>query len=400
MPPSLPTIPPGLNTFGQVAGNYQAAAAVASAALTPYAQHLLMMLFAIELIYTACLWALSARSGYEILEQLCRRGLAIGLMYWFLTNAVSLMTTVFNSFQQLGAEAVGVSNLSPSGVLNIGLQMAGAIMAGFAHLSFFTGVIKGGAGLGTAIILPLISSLIIVIAFTIAAAWYLVTTIEMYMVMGGGSVLIALGGSPFTAALFQRFLSKVIALGIRLMFIILTLGVGMQLANGWLAAIQSAPVLTSAMFFYLIANAIMFLITVLGVPYMASALAGDSVSFGLAQAFEATWLTGTIANGVKMGLQTAKHMATLNAGRARVAKATEAQRAAQQMPSGPQPNYPPPGYGPSSSGPGLPPPPNRGSGGGGAQLGYEPGRPGQRTKDIAIDISGLQNGNGNGNKSA
>ena len=112
MPPSLPTIPPGLNTFGQVAGNYQAAAAVASAALTPYAQHLLMMLFAIELIYTACLWALSARSGYEILEQLCRRGLAIGLMYWFLTNAVSLMTTVFNSFQQLGAEAVGVSNLS------------------------------------------------------------------------------------------------------------------------------------------------------------------------------------------------------------------------------------------------------------------------------------------------
>jgi hypothetical protein len=144
----------------------------------------------------------------------------------------------------------------------------------------------------------------------------------------------------------------------------------------------------------------MFLITVLGVPYMASALAGDSVSFGLAQAFEATWLTGTIANGVKMGLQTAKHMATLNAGRARVAKATEAQRAAQQTPSGPQPNYPPPGYGPSSSGPGLPPPPNRGSGGGGAQLGYEPGRPGQRTKDIAIDISGLQNGNDNGNKSA
>jgi hypothetical protein len=47
----------------------------------------------------------------------------------------------------------------------------------------------------------------------------------------------------------------------------------------------------------------------------------------------------------------------------------------------------------------LPPPPDRGPGGG-AQLGYEPGRPGQRTKDIAIDISGLQNGNGNGNKSA
>src|SRR5260370_20349801 len=257
-PLSSSSLPPGLATFGQVTGNYATAANAASAALTPYAQHLLMMLFTIELIYTACLWALSARSGYEILEQLCRRGLAIGLMYWFLTNAVSVMSTVFNSFQQLGERAIGVSSLTPEGVLTLGLQMAGAIMAGFAHLSFFTGVIKGGTGLGTAIILPLISSLIIVIAFTIAAAWYLVTTIEMYMVMGGGSVLIALGGSAFTPALFQRSLSKVIALRIRLMFIILTLGVGMHLPNAWLAPIPSAPVLPTAMFFYPIGNAIMF----------------------------------------------------------------------------------------------------------------------------------------------
>jgi hypothetical protein len=47
-----------------VAGNYQAAAAVASAALTPYAQHLLMMLFAIELIYTA-----SFRSAKKIVQR-------------------------------------------------------------------------------------------------------------------------------------------------------------------------------------------------------------------------------------------------------------------------------------------------------------------------------------------
>jgi hypothetical protein len=52
-------VPPGLATFGQVAGNYQNAAIVASAALTPYAQHLLMALFTIELIYTAGLWSLS-----------------------------------------------------------------------------------------------------------------------------------------------------------------------------------------------------------------------------------------------------------------------------------------------------------------------------------------------------
>jgi hypothetical protein len=60
---------------------------------------------------------------------------------------------------------------------------------------------------------------------------------------------------------------------------------------------------------------------------------------------------------------------------------------------------PRPYNGPDSSppSPALPPPPNNGPGGGGAaQLGYAPGRPGQYTKDIAVDITELQNGNGKG----
>ena len=76
-----------------------------------------MALFAIELIYTAGLWSLTARSGLEILEQLCRRGLAIGLNYWLVTNAVSIFPVVFNSFQRLGEYAIGVPNLTASGIL-------------------------------------------------------------------------------------------------------------------------------------------------------------------------------------------------------------------------------------------------------------------------------------------
>jgi P-type conjugative transfer protein TrbL len=312
VPASLPS---GLNTFSQVTGNYVAAATAASAALTPYAQHLLMTLFAIELIYTACLWSLSARSGYEILEQMCRRGIAIGLIYWFLTNAVGLLTSLFTGFQWLGEKAIGVSNLNPSGVFDLGIQMAGTIVQSFTLGAFFIGLFKSGSDPVLAALLVLASSLIVLIAFTVAAAWFLTTFIEMYLVIGGGSILIALGGSEMTGAIFQRFLSKVIALGIRGMFIILTLGVGMQLANGWLAAIQTAPAITPAMLFYLIANAVMFLLVVLAVPHTAASLANDSVSFGLAQAFEATWLAGTIARGVQRGLSAAKHATTLNADR-------------------------------------------------------------------------------------
>ena len=65
-----------------------------------------MTLFAIELIYTACLWSLSARSGYEILEQMCRRGIAIGLIYWFLANAVSLLGTNLSSIFNTVASSI------------------------------------------------------------------------------------------------------------------------------------------------------------------------------------------------------------------------------------------------------------------------------------------------------
>jgi hypothetical protein len=58
-------------------------------------------------------------------------------------------------------------------------------------------------------------------------------------------------------------------------------------------------------------------------------------------------------------------------------------------------NYRPPDSS-NPRGPQLPPSPNNGSGGGGAALEYQPGRPGSYTRDIAVDVTGLQNGNGKG----
>ena len=65
-------------------------------------------------------------------------------------------------------------------------------------------------------------------------------------------------------------------------------------------------------------------------------------------------------------------------------------------------NGQPPGYnyrppdGSNPQGPQLPPLPNNGSGGGGTALEYQPGRPGRYTRDIAVDVTELQNGNGKG----
>jgi hypothetical protein len=58
-------------------------------------------------------------------------------------------------------------------------------------------------------------------------------------------------------------------------------------------------------------------------------------------------------------------------------------------------NYRPPDS-PNPQGPQLPSPPDNGSGSGGASLEYHPGKPGQYTRDIAVDVTGIQRGNGKG----
>jgi hypothetical protein len=155
---------------------------------------------------------------------------------------------------------------------------------------------------------------------------------------------------------------------------------------------------------------------------MAADLVGGTVGLALAHAFEAAYTAQTIArivNPITAGLKKVSDgVASLGSGKGNAAngehaaiqsileqhqRQTSADRAANAATKVLNPfDGQPPGYNyrgpngasPSPSGPALPPSPNDGSGSGGAALEYQPGRPGQHTKDIAVDVTQLQNGNG------
>jgi len=159
------------------------------------------------------------------------------------------------------------------------------------------------------------------------------------------------------------------------------------------------------------------------VPSMAAELVGGTVGLALGHAFEAAYTAQTIArivNPITNGLKkihdgmsgSAKDSSSTGAGNGvqsatqdilrqhqREKSADAGASAATKLfnPFNGQPpgyNYRPPN-GSNPRGPQLPPSPNDGSGGG-TSLEYQPGRPGQHTRDFAIDVSGIQNGNGKG----
>jgi hypothetical protein len=146
-------------------------------------------------------------------------------------------------------------------------------------------------------------------------------------------------------------------------------------------------------------------------------LVGGSIGLALAHAFEAAYIARTIINPITGGLkkisdgvasfaksngaESRSEQAAIQTILARHQRHTSADQAANAATKVLNPfDGQPPGYnyhGPSSSspspsGPPLPPSPNNGTGG--AALEYQPGRPGNYTRDIALDVTELQNGDG------
>jgi hypothetical protein len=164
--------------------------------------------------------------------------------------------------------------------------------------------------------------------------------------------------------------------------------------------------------------ALVFAIMTIGIPHTVSSLVGGSIGLALAHAFEAAYIARTIVHPITSALKKGfdgianltkskessggaqSAMQTILAQHQRQTNTDQAANAATKVlnPFNGQPpgyNYRPPnGASPSPSGPALPPPPNNGPGSGGAALEYQPGRPGQYTRDMAVDVTELQNGNG------
>ncbi len=163
--------------------------------------------------------------------------------------------------------------------------------------------------------------------------------------------------------------------------------------------------------------AIVFAIMTIGIPHTVSNLVGGSIGLALAHAFEAAYITRTIVHPITSGLKKihdgisgfAKSNTGANASDGMQSAMQDTLRQHQRERSAdagasaatkvlnpfngqlPGYNYRPPDSS-GSQGPKLPPPPSNGPSGG-ASLEYHPGKPGQHTRDIAVDVTDIQNGN-------
>jgi type IV secretion system protein TrbL len=411
-----------------------------SAAVQPYALKLFFALFLIDIIVT---WIQYTAEGQLdpsfFLGRMLKHILSGGFVYLMIVNGFSWMYLVIQSFSRIGAAISGLPALSPQSVLQAGLSMANTLLNS-----------PTASGMISSLELALVEgvlALVVGAAFVIVAVELLLTLVKAYLTTGLGVILLGFGGNRFTASASEGYFTNVIRIGVKLLFFYAVLAIGMQLVAQWQAALAAAckpvstavPLITS---YYVPPSKIMttvcsgtisttdmldyaalaavFAVVTVAVPSMAAELVGGTVGLALAHAFEAAYVAQTIVRpivnglgGIKKGVEGLAGMMGGKAGGgereeaamqsilAQHQRRTSAEAAASAATTvlNPFTGTPRPYNGPSPSpnGPALPPPPNNGPGSGGAvQLGYEPGRPGQHTKDIAVDVTELQNRNGKG----
>jgi P-type conjugative transfer protein TrbL len=307
-----------------IGAQFTATAGAYATAIQPYATRLFFGLLFIEVLVTSIQYVIDQSDASRYLGRTLRHVLSAAFIYLMLVNAFTWMGAIMNSFAGIGSAVSGIPNLNPGTVLGIGGTMAETIFSSPTNPGGFVSDVSLALG-------ELAAGLLVLLAFTTIAALALLVVVEAYLVIGGASILLAFGGSRFTAPIAEGYFGYVIKVGTRLLFFYLVLGIGMRIASSWSTTIAAACVPTTTtlpwfatygvppssiitttcsqplnwhLLLMLVANSIVLMVVTIAVPNTAAAIVSGTAGLALSHAFEAAFVARTIIQPVSNIMQT------------------------------------------------------------------------------------------------
>jgi P-type conjugative transfer protein TrbL len=182
--------------------------------------------------------------------------------------------------QMIGADIAGLSptNLGPSDVFNAGGKIMETIFAAKAHGSWLQEAVQ--------CLEFLFAGIAVMFAWAAAALLYLGCLLEAALIVYAGPLVIAFTPLSWTFDMLISWAKSVLAIAFKVALILMTLGVGMLLANGWVANIAATSItLTSDLSPLLIpiVESLIFVYVVWKVPTRISGLAFGAAAVGFTQ---------------------------------------------------------------------------------------------------------------------
>ncbi|MGO9443878.1 MAG: type IV secretion system protein, partial [Thiobacillaceae bacterium] len=217
----------------------------------------------------------------------------------------------------------GTAAMTPSGVFDLGPQVASLIIQVLGTPSIASGL----SGLGSyffAAIAAGLSGLLVVIAFALAALQLLMTLIESYIVIGGGALMLGFLGSRWTLPFGEKYFGYAISVGIKLFILYLIIGMGPTLANAIISDLNTAAAAAAngtpppGAFLTAAASSLIYGALAFMVPGLAGSLMNGSPAMSLGNVAGAgAMIAGGMVGAGAAGLSTSARLANSTIGAAK-----------------------------------------------------------------------------------
>ncbi len=229
--PSGPILDNIVQQFQQQASQIQPAIYNAALDLFGY-----LALISIAVAFISMLWRTNFRPELgDVFGELVRQMLSLGLVFWLLTNSLTLSKDILESFQKLAVNT-GAQLLTPSTVMGVANS---AITSMLQQLSWHIGADL--AILWFAV--PAYACLVVI------AAWMVLIMCETYFTVAGSAIFISIGGLWLSREVVFGFVRYIVAVGVKLMMLMILASVGINMINGFVQQVNNLSASGAAVIF-------------------------------------------------------------------------------------------------------------------------------------------------------
>lgn len=266
-----------LDGIGQ---QYQAASRLWRPRLVPLAQQLFLLLASIEFVVSGAVWALRRHSLDDIAAKFLLKFTLVAFLLALITSFTFWFPPIINGFAVAGERAIGGLTVSPSSVIDIGRETAFRVLQ-----ALDLGVMLRDPAMA---VFAALSALVVALAYIAIAAQLVLVLVESYVVLGGGVLFLGFAAFRGTAAFAENLVAYTFSVGIKVFLLYLIVGLGTQIARGWIPLIQASTFFGPASpLLQVVGGAVIFAVLAIRVPNVVAARLAGAGNLGIADALRA-----------------------------------------------------------------------------------------------------------------
>lgn len=256
----------GYQVLDQIQATYQPLQLKWQSLILPFAYGLFWKLVLVDVAWSTIKMTMERKDIGEIMTWFMQKAITVGFFFTLLKMSSKWIPDIIGSFELIGKKAGGTGDITPDGILNVGIDLATNLIISVGKLGILDQI-----GIGLFVVFV---ALFVIVCFIVIAGQLLVALIESYIVIGGGIIMLGFTGSNWTKEMGTSYLKYAVGAGAKIMVSYLIVGAGIAIFNK--LAIDTDHLIKSLI--VLFANAGFFAFLALQIPNITSAMVAGSPS--------------------------------------------------------------------------------------------------------------------------